>query len=165
MSARLGLLAVVCLVAMACEPVSSPPTVLPSVAASTIAVLPTSEADSPPDASLAAEGGDPVIGQLGTYTWRGAGSDSPWLPGSAIAAGAGEPMIVQLAGQPRVGDWRARAMTADGAPGGPIRPLGRGSGAIGFAAPSEPGVWSVAVELTFADGSGSATYFWALDVR
>ena len=35
----------------------------------------------PPAATLAAEGGDPVAGQLGSYTWAGGGSDSPWLPG------------------------------------------------------------------------------------
>lgn len=165
MSRRLGLLAALCVVAGACGPVSSPATVSPSVAASPIVATPTPVADSPPDAALAAEGGDPVVGQLGSYTWRGAGSDSPWLPGSPIAVGAGEPLEVRLAGQPLVGDWRARVTPGDAAPGRPIRPLGHGSGAIGFAAPGEPGLWSVAVELTFVDGSGSATYFWALEVR
>ena len=41
--------------------------------------------DSPPEALLAAEGGDPVAGQLGTYVWFESGSDSPWLPGAPLA--------------------------------------------------------------------------------
>jgi hypothetical protein len=135
------------------------------VASPPIVTTPAPVADRPPDAALAAEGGDPVVGQLGTYAWRGAGSDSPWLPGSPVAVGAGEPLTVQLVGGPQVGDWRARVIPGDEAAGGPMRPRGHGSGAIGFAAPSEAGAWSVAVELMFADGSGSATYFWALDVR
>ena len=36
----------------------------------------------PPAATLAVEGGDPVAGQLGSFTWNGGGSDSPWLPGA-----------------------------------------------------------------------------------
>src|SRR6266576_2728071 len=45
-------------------------------------------AGQPPSAALAADGGDPVVGQLGTYTWLDGGSDSPWLPGTTIAVGA-----------------------------------------------------------------------------
>ena len=59
----------------------------------------------PPDASLAAEGGDPVPGQLGTFTWAGGGSDSPWLPGTPITVGAGESLTVTLDG----GDDRVAA--------------------------------------------------------
>ena len=52
-------------------------------ASPTDAPSPSAIGDGPPDAELAAEGGDPVTGQLGTYIWAGAGSDSPWLRGSA----------------------------------------------------------------------------------
>ena len=31
----------------------------------------------PPAASLSVEGGDPVVGQLGSFTWNGGGSDGP----------------------------------------------------------------------------------------
>ena len=55
--------------------------------------------ERPPDATLAADGGDGVAGQLGSYTWRGAGSDSPWLPGTPIAVGAGEPLTVRIGGR------------------------------------------------------------------
>ena len=41
----------------------------------------------PPVASIGVEGGDPVVGQLGTYAWAGGGSSSPWLPGAPIAVG------------------------------------------------------------------------------
>src|SRR5688500_217654 len=52
--------------------------------------------DAPPDAFLAVEGGDPVVGQLGTYVWLDTGSDSPWLPGAPLAVGAGEPLTLGL---------------------------------------------------------------------
>ena len=51
-------------------------------------------ATEPPAATLAVEGGDPVTGQLGTFTWGDGGSDSPWLPGSPIAVGTGEHLTV-----------------------------------------------------------------------
>ena len=51
-------------------------------------------ATEPPAASLAVEGGDPVTGQLGTFTWGDGGSDSPWLPGAPIAVGTGEQLTV-----------------------------------------------------------------------
>ena len=51
----------------------------------------------PPVAVAPVEGGDPVVGQLGTYSWAGGGSASPWLPGAPIAVGAEEPLIVTVA--------------------------------------------------------------------
>ena len=57
----------------------------------------------PPDAgraaaaSLAVEGGDPVAGSLGSYTWAGGGSDSPWLPGAPMRVGSGERLRLTLA--------------------------------------------------------------------
>ena len=118
-------------------------------------------ADGPPVALLAAEGGDAVAGQLGTYTWKETGSDAPWLPGARIAVGMGEPLSVGVGGGTPVGAWVARAR-----PSGtslPARPLGDGSGIVEFGAPAA-GVWSLAVEVHFADGSGVATYFWELHI-
>ena len=54
-------------------------------------------AAEPPAASLAVEGGDPVVGQLGSFTWGDGGSDSPWLPGAPIPVGAGERLTVAIA--------------------------------------------------------------------
>ena len=44
----------------------------------------------PPLFEGATEGGDPVTGSLGSFTWGDGGSDSPWLPGGEIAVGTGE---------------------------------------------------------------------------
>ena len=60
-------------------------------------------AAEPPAAALAVEGGDPVTGQLGTFTWGDGGSDSPWLPGAPIAVGTGEQLTVSIAGARRRG--------------------------------------------------------------
>jgi hypothetical protein len=69
----------------------------------------------PPAASLAAEGGEPVTGQLGSFTWHGAGSDSPWLPGAPVHVGDGEPLTVVLADDIPVTEWTARRVQGDAA--------------------------------------------------
>ena len=122
--------------------------------------------DAPPDATLAAEGGDPVTGQLGSYTWFGSGSDAPWLPGSPIAVGAGESLHVAFLPPGDAGSWTARYAAADAVDaGGPVgaRPLGEGTGEPVFAAPGT-GRWTVEVTITFPAGIGTATYFWELTV-
>jgi hypothetical protein len=123
----------------------------------------TALGDGPPAAELAAEGGDPVTGQLGTFTWAGAGSDSAWLRGAPLAVGAGEPL--SLAFQPPIATegWRARYVPATAHDPTGATSLGEGTGPPAFAAPG-PGHWTVEVAVRFADGAGSASYFWALDV-
>jgi hypothetical protein len=125
---------------------------------------PVEPAATPPAASLSAEGGDPVVGQLGSYTWGGGGSDSPWLPGAPVAVGAREPLTVTIAGGRAVSGWTARRAPAGvTSPVGTI-PVGSGAGRIAFDAPAS-GSWTLAVSVTFADGLGSATWSWRLDVR
>lgn len=120
--------------------------------------------DAPPDALLAAEGGDPVAGQLGTYTWLDSGSDAPWLPGAPLAVGAGEPLTVAFAPPGKIATWTARYVPAAAVgPAGSIS-LGEGAGTPGFAAP-EAGSWTVDLAVTFPAGTGSAHYFWRLDVE
>ncbi len=120
--------------------------------------------EGPPTASLAAEGGDPVVGQLGTFTWGDGGSDSPWLPGAPVAVGSREPLTVTLADGPPVSGWTARRVRAGAtSPAGAVA-VGSGSGPIAFDAPAT-GSWTVEVAVTFADGLGSAAYFWRLDIR
>ena len=82
----------------------------------------SSTSATPPEAALAAEGGDPVPGQLGSYTWDGTGSESPWLPGAPIAVGAGESLSVTLVPPTASGTWRARYVPAEqtDAAGAPI---------------------------------------------
>ncbi len=120
--------------------------------------------DAPPDALLAAEGGDPVAGQLGTYVWLMTGSDSPWLPGAPLAVGAGEPLTVTLVPDGAIRAWTARYVPA--AAGGPegATSLGGGAGTPQFEAPG-PGAWTVEVFVQFAPGVGDARYFWRLEVE
>jgi hypothetical protein len=135
----------------------------PGVAASASAPA-SSPAAGPPAASLAVEGGDPVVGQLGSFTWADGGSDSPWLPGTPVTVAAGEPVTVTLADDVAVADWSARRVPAGTTDGAGAVALGGGPAPVTFAAPG-PGSWSVLVDVTFADGLGAAAYYWQLTVR
>jgi hypothetical protein len=120
--------------------------------------------DAPPDAALAAEGGDPVSGQLGTYVWLESGNDSPWLRGSPLAVGPGEPLAVSLVPDGDVAAWTARYVPAAAqGPEGAIT-LGQGTGSPKFSAPG-PGNWTVELAVEFAAGAGQASYFWQLEVE
>lgn len=130
----------------------------------TPAAAATEPAGGPPAAVLTAEGGDPVEGQLGTYTWRDGGSDAPWLPGASLTVGAGEPLRMTLRPATGITSWTVRVVPADAT--GPA-----GSDAITSSIPvvlvSAPaaGAWTLQVEVAFVDDLGQAVYFWALDVR
>lgn len=139
-----------------------PPSAVSSASVPTAAV-PTASGDAPPVGALAAEGGDPVTGQLGTFAWGDGGSDSPWLPGAPIAVGAGEPLAVSFRPPIRVATWQARAVPsgADGPAGATI--LGEGTGAPAFGAPAA-GSWTAEVHVVFDGGVGDASYFWRLEV-
>ena len=120
-------------------------------------------AAGPPVAALAAEGGDPTDGQLGTYTWGNGGSDAPWLPGARIAVGAGEPLTVTFRPETTIDTWAARAapVTADGPAGAAT--LGQGSGRPRFMAPGG-GTWTLEVSVVFGNAAEKASYFWQLAV-
>jgi hypothetical protein len=140
----------------------------PAAATATARPEPTGHASptgtEPPTASLSSEGGDPVTGQLGSFTWRDGGSDSPWLPGSAIRVGPGEPLTVVLADDVGVAEWTARRVPAGTTDASGAVGLGSGQAPIAFAAP-EDGSWSVQVTVRFADDLGDAAYYWAIEVR
>jgi hypothetical protein len=126
---------------------------------------PSAPTGLPPSAALAADGGDPAIGQLGSYTWLDGGSDSPWLPGTSLAVGAGEPLTVTIGGGVAVADWTARRVTAGTTDGSGAIALGQAAGPpVAFAAPAA-GTWSVQVTVRFANDLGSATYYWRLMVH
>jgi hypothetical protein len=129
----------------------------------TDAVATASLGAAPPTASLAAEGGDPVAGQLGTYVWRDGGSDTPWLQGAPITVGAGEPLSVAVVPDTGIASWRARTVpaSADG-PDGAVS-AGAGDGSPVLASP-DAGTWTLEVHVVFVDGLGDASYFWRLDV-
>ena len=120
--------------------------------------------DSPPEALLAVEGGDPVMGQLGTSTWKNGGSDAPWRRGAPITVGAGEPLTVTFLPGTDVANWRTRYVPAasDGQTGGAS--LGEGVGQPPFQAPAA-GSWTVDVTVTFHVENGRADYYWRLDVQ
>jgi len=118
----------------------------------------------PPAASLGVEGGDPVIGQLGSFSWQNSGSDGPWLDGNPIHVGSGEPLTLTLAEPVAIANWTARWKE----PGylSPSTPVGLGEGTgspVAFAAPPK-GTWSVSVSVWFADNLGSAVYYWLMEV-
>jgi hypothetical protein len=114
---------------------------------------------------MQAEGGDPVAGQLGSYTWGDGGSDSPWLPGSPITVGAGEPLTVVLPSDAAVADWSAARVAPGSTDGAGAMSLASADDVpIRFPAP-DAGRWSVQVQVRFRGGSDSAAYYWLLDVR
>ena len=118
----------------------------------------------PPAASLAVEGGDPVIGQLGSFLWGDGGSDSPWLPGSPITVGAGERLTATIADGVGVATWSARRVPAGATDGSAAVSLGTGGPPIAFGAPA-PGSWSVQLTVDFDGGQGTASYYWLVTVR
>lgn len=127
---------------------------------------PTSTGDpipqQPPVAVLNFPGGQPTAGDLGTYIYRGAGSDAPWLPGERVAVPpAGALGQVFLSEAIRVASWRARVAPAGRAPGiGEEREIATGEGPIVFELPT--GAWTLQLSVQFGDGIGEATYYWQL---
>ncbi len=146
----------------ASPPPAAAPTASPPASAPPPSAMPSISAQPPP-AVLAADGGDPVVGQLGTYTWADGGSDSPWLPGAPITVGAGEPLTVSIPDGVAIAEWTARRVRAGTSNGTGAVTIGSGRGPVTFAAPGR-GTWSVHVDLRFADGLGSAAWYWLVTV-
>ena len=166
---------VVLAVAVACGPGATPdgatsPTPPPASPDATVAPSPSGPPpslagrDAPPDAVLAADGGDPVTGQLGTYVWFDTGDDAPWLTGALLRVGPGEPLTLRLIPDGPIARWEASLVPA--AAQGPegAQALGQGAGSVAFGAP-EPGDWTVEVFIRFGGGAGEAHYFWRLEVE
>ncbi len=152
---------------------AAPPSEAPSVSpphvtsnapsASTEAV--GSPSAEPPSALLRISGADaPVPGALGSYVWRGVGSDAPWLPGTAAQTPPGAGLGVDLGGAAPIASWTARLAPAADATGAQARGAGSGSGPVLVEAPTS-GAWTLAVQVVFGDGLGDATYYWRLQVR
>ena len=68
-------------------------------------------ASAPPAATLAADGGEPAIGQLGSYTWLDGGSDSPGCLGPR-SRWRGRAVDGHGRGRRGLTDWSARRVTA-----------------------------------------------------
>ena len=180
--ALIGLLAAACATGGTTASASPPPSAAPSAPPAASIAVPASPAPTvapatvvpssnpsavsavPPVAALAVEGGDPVAGELGSYSWNGGGSDSPWLPGSAITGGTGERLSVSVEPDVGIASWVARRVAAGTSDGAGAIGVGDGTGPVSFAAP-EKGHWSIQLTLGFADDLGSAVYYWDLTVR
>jgi hypothetical protein len=150
------------------EPATRPTTTAATATSTATSTAPAVAASppvaaEPPSAALSVEGGDPVDGQLGSYTWAGGGSDSPWLPGAPVHAGSGEPLTLAVSGGIGIAGWSARRAPVGSTDGTGAIPLGAGVGSVAFDAPTA-GSWSVQVAIRFAGDLGSATYYWRLDV-
>lgn len=147
--------------AIASTPVASPSA---AVATATPPALATPlDPVTPPAASLAAEGGDPVVGELGSYTSGQGGSDGPWLAGTPIHVGAGEPLSVTIDGGRRVDSWTVETTAVTAPLGDRSRRLADGTGPVRFRA-TDRGAVSMGVTIRFA-GGGSATYYWQVTVE
>ncbi len=149
--------------AIATRPVAS---LGPSPAKSPTAEPPTAEPAmaEPPAATIAVEGGDPVVGQLGTFTWANGGSGAPWLHGSSIHAVSGERFALTLADPVEIAEWSVRRVIPGSRDGIGALALAEGSGwPVLFDAPPS-GEWSVQVKVRFASDLGDALYYWMIDV-
>jgi hypothetical protein len=152
--------ALVASTAVACG--SSGPTAAPTPTSPGAA--PTGPAGQPPDAALLVPDGDPVVGQLGGYVWRDAGSDSPWLPGTPVTVAPTRPLLFALSADVPVEGWTARyAPPGNAFPTGPV-PLAAGSTQLEIVPPPS-GTWTVSLRVTFGNGLGDATYYWHVRVE
>ena len=139
---------------------SAPGSAPGSPPAPTTSTVPDGE---PPSAALLVPNGDPVIGQLGSYTWGQAGSDAPWLPGTIATADGSRSLRFGLSFDVPVAEWRARYAT----PGdvAPARPVALAVGALPLEVAAPPvGSWTVALTVVFAGGRGDATYYWRVEI-
>lgn len=110
------------------------------------------------------DGGDPVVGELGSFSWKNAGSDAPWIPGNPMQVGRGEQLTLSLASSIGIDQWTV-ARSPGSTFGSDIVGMGDGTGTpVSFAAPPR-GTWSVAVNVWFADNLGSASYYWLMTVK
>ena len=140
----------------------SPATAAPSDPAS-------ADPAAPPDALLTIDGAPAVAGELGSYTYLGRGSDSPWLPAAMlrpVEVGAGGRLVVRLATGEPIAGGSARVARAGDTQGSRTEPLGlsQEQQEVVIVGPG-PGSWVLAVELDYADDAGSGLYFWRLEVR
>jgi hypothetical protein len=159
---RVALTSAMVLAACAGPPLPSPATEAPSEAA-------TTDVAAPPAALLTVDGAPAVAGELGSYTYLGQGSDSPWLPATMlqpVEAGAGGRLVVRLANGEPIARGSARVAQAGDTEGTETEPLGlsQEQQAVVIVGPG-PGSWVLAVELDYADEAGSGLYFWRLEVR
>jgi hypothetical protein len=121
----------------------------------------TTAVPGPPTALLVGPVRGEVAGDLGSFSWDGFASDSPWIvepAGNALAPGT-RPRV-RLRGDPVHGAWTARWAPIEGRQTG--RPVLAGRGGddpIVVDPPPGAGSWSLQLEVTFARGRRAAWYW------
>jgi hypothetical protein len=119
----------------------------------------------PPSASLVARGAAPAPGMLGSYTWLGAGSDSPWIvPPTERAVRTAGPFTVTLQpGGPPISAWTARwAPILNGAAGASAASTTGNGSPIVVTGPPRRGTWGLLVDVQFGEGHRAA-FSWRLE--
>lgn len=139
------------------SPSLATPSPTPAVAASASASAGPTD-PQPPVAVLAVDARPGVAGSLGTYTFRGAGSDAPWLPGAALPVGGGGTARVDLVPDVGVATWRVKRAPPGDPDGAAAQQIASGSGPIAF--PIDAVAGTILVDVEFADAQGSAAWFW-----
>ena len=119
----------------------------------------------PPVALLVGTDAGPVAGDLGTFTWDGLVSDSPWIvqrSGDAVPSGAR--LRVRFGDSLDQARWIARwAPVRHGEAGTPQSAGSGDDGRIVVEAPGEAGPWSLQLEARFGD-ERRAVWYWRVAV-
>ncbi len=122
-------------------------------------------------AEIEGDGGG-VAGTLGSYTFDGRGSDSPWpafgsLPGLTVPPS--QPLIIRFGDGAAIGGWSAGIAAWDDATGAAVSDAGyRDDGPATAQIEIEPlptGRWVLIARLFRADGRGDGVTYWAITVR
>jgi hypothetical protein len=169
--ARLSLVVILCGPAAGCGPAASSPasTLIAGPPSSAARASPSSAAQASPPSAVEVSPAQPPVarltvapapgtaGALGSYTWLGSGSDSPWLPGAPVSLPRGRTAAVTFEPPVPVVSWRARRATAAGDAPGLVAQGGAGS--IEFVVPDSATTIELAVDYGPA---GSVTWYWAV---
>lgn len=139
--------------------ISASPSPTGGTASATAAGVPA----QPPRAQLAGLSSGPVDGDLGSYTWRDAGSDAPWIVGPhASTATAGATLRISFVGT-SAATWTASWAPVTGNVAGNPTSAAQGSGDVTVRVPATAGDWSLQVTASFGAGT-NASYYWRVVV-
>lgn len=120
-------------------------------------------APEPPAAILVGGVDGPEAGDLGTFSWDGLVSDSPWIvqrTGSPVTPGTRLRVRFDPRLRPRA--WIARwAPIRHGEAGNPLDAGSGDGGRVVIEAPMDTGPWSLQLEAKFTDGR-RAVWYWRL---